>query len=81
MWVRRDSSNKIDGAAYEHLPNFDEELASDNAELRAFLDSTTSLDQVSKTNYDALIDRRVRALNRESTIAAQMAAINLKLGV
>jgi len=81
MWVRRDGAGKIEGAAFEHLAGFDEELPDNNAELRAFMDNTLPQPTTAKEGADALIERRARALDRKGTVEAQLAAINLRMGV
>jgi len=77
MWVRRDGAGKIEGAAFEHLAGFDEELPDNNAELRAFMDNTFPQPTTGLDSGKALIERRARALERKGD---QLGAVLLRTG-
>jgi len=82
MWVRRNAHGKIEAAAFDKMEGYDEELPTDNPELVAFLTNQfLPADFYSKAGREGLIERRARAFDRKGTTEAQLAAINLRMGV
>ena len=81
MWVVRNGKGKIEGAAFVYQTGFEEELPDNDPELRAFMDNTLPQPPAGVDNTKALIERRARALDRVGTTEAQLAAINLRMGV
>ena len=77
MWIRRDKDGKIESAAFEYQTGFEEEVADNDAALRAFMDNTLPQPTTGKDGADALVERRARALERKGD---KLGAVLLRTG-